>query len=99
MLKLIKSLINLRFKDINESFVDKPDVNFVLDSGAFDPYVYYVRETVFMKTFHRSYKDESEKWVMASLSIEIMSGLLDYVHHLMIQLLCDSVFLGRVIFL
>ncbi len=87
-MKLLDALVKLRFeKQLGLCYLDECGL---IDKEVLEPYVKYVRDSVFLKLPYRAYKDIKERWEKASLSLSIMSRLLDAVPSLMIHMLSDS---------
>lgn len=98
MLTLLDSLVNARFKRMENDASANVDGVGSLDNGAFDVYVSYVRDSVLMRAMYRSYRNTNERWEIPTMALEILSKLLDYVPQLMLQLLCGSPFLRSVLY-
>jgi len=97
MLKLLNALVDCRFKECNViTDTEGWDLNNPMDSGAFEPYLTYVRDHVLLKACFRSYRIKNERWEISRLSIELISKLLDHVPQLMYQMLCGSPLLKTV---
>ncbi|CAL8120009.1 unnamed protein product [Orchesella dallaii] len=90
MLRMMKSLIKTRFRQMEFVSLEGYFVHPTLDNGAIFPYINYVIDHVFLKAPYRVYKDPVQRWEVLNLSASIISILLDYVPNLMLQLLCES---------
>ncbi|ODM93130.1 hypothetical protein Ocin01_13553 [Orchesella cincta] len=90
MLKMMKSLIKTRFRQMEFVSLEGYFVHPTLDNGAIFPYINYVIDHVFLKAPYRVYKNPAQRWEVLKLSASIISILLDYVPNLMLQLLCES---------
>ncbi|XP_003741378.1 nuclear pore complex protein Nup205 [Galendromus occidentalis] len=71
--------VTIAFLRLLDTLTDSPLPIIVGNSvfkNGFDPYMNYLRESVFLKFLNRNYKDSSERWIIGSLSLRIMEKIL-----------------------
>lgn len=90
-LQLLDALVKARYVSLRNVSGDEGGVGPTQgDRQLLERYVSYVRDEVLLKLAYRTYRSIPERWEMTTLSISILSRLLDEVPVLLVEFLSDN---------